>query len=235
MITTEAFLLDLDGVIVHSTPVHNRAWEIYLERHGIPPERVEGRMHGLRNDDIVRDFFGADLSPDSIHAHGAAKEKIYRELMRPRLDAQLVPGIRRFLHRYQALPKAVASNAEPANIDFVLNESGLMPFFRHVVDGHEVENPKPAPDIYLRAAELLGVEPSRCIVFEDSIPGVMAGVAAGMRVVGVTTTLSRLPEVALHISSFDDPHLEEWLATQGIVMPALLHQTRESDSQPSVS
>lgn len=216
MTTAEAFIFDLDGVIVHSTPLHNRAWEIYLERHGVSPERVQGRMHGLRNDEIVRDFFGRHLAPDAIHAHGAAKEEIYRQLMRPQLDLHIIGGVRDFLDRYRAVPKAVASNAEPANIDFVLGESGLAPYFLHVVDGHDVVHPKPAPDIYLKAAHLLGVPAERCIVFEDSIPGVQAGLAAGMRVVGVTSTLPEIAGVQLHIDTFDDPQLEAWLNTQGL-------------------
>jgi beta-phosphoglucomutase len=214
--TAEALIFDLDGVIVHSTPLHNRAWEIYLERHGVSPERVQGRMHGLRNDEIVRDFFGTDLTADLIHAHGAAKEEVYRELMRPNLEVHIVDGVRGFLDRYRTVPKAVASNAEPANIEFVLGDAGLAPYFLHVVDGHDVVHPKPAPDIYLKAAGLLGVPADRCIVFEDSVPGVQAAVAAGMRVVGVTTTLRQLSGVQLHIDTFDDPHLEAWLAAQGV-------------------
>lgn len=216
MSTAAAFIFDLDGVIVHSTPLHNRAWEIYLERQGVSPERVQGRMHGLRNDEIVRDFFGADLAAGVIHAHGAAKEEVYRQLMRPQLEVHIVDGVRGFLDRYRAVPKAVASNAEPANIDFVLGEAGLSSYFLHVVDGHDVVHPKPAPDIYLKAAALLGVPADRCIVFEDSVPGVQAAVAAGMRVVGVTTTLQKLSGVQLHIGTFDDPPLEAWLAAQGL-------------------
>lgn len=215
-----AFIFDLDGVIVHSTPLHNRAWEIYLSRHGVSPERVQRRMHGFRNDEIVRDFFGENLTAGLIHAHGAAKEEIYRELMRPVLDAHIVSGVRRFLDLYRAAPKAVASNAEPANIEFVLGGAGLASCFLHVVDGHGVVHPKPAPDIYLKAAHLLGVPASRCVVFEDSIPGVQAGLAAGMRVVGVTTTLAQLPGVQLHIDSFDDPRLGDWLDRQGLATPA---------------
>ncbi|MBL8293237.1 MAG: HAD family hydrolase, partial [Bryobacterales bacterium] len=94
--------------------------------------------------------------------------------------------------------------------------AGLSPYFLHVVDGHDVVHPKPAPDIYLKAAGLLGVPADRCIVFEDSVPGVQAAVAAGMRVVGVTTTLRQLSGVQLHIDTFDDPHLETWLAAQGV-------------------
>ncbi|MCC6585863.1 MAG: HAD-IA family hydrolase [Bryobacterales bacterium] len=215
MAIVEAFIFDLDGVIIHSTPLHNRAWEIYLERHSISPDRVQGRMHGLRNDDIVRDFFGEGLTPEAIHQHGADKEVIYRELMKPELETWIVPGVREFLKRHAAVPMAVASNAEPLNIEFVLTEAGLGGRFLHVVDGHDVVHPKPAPDIYLKAAGLLGVDPTRCVIFEDSIPGVQAGVAAGARVAGIQTTLAAIDGAEIMIKDFCDPALEEWLRLTG--------------------
>ena len=78
----------------------------------------------------------------------------------------------------------------------------------------EVERPKPFPDIYLKAAALLGKQPQDCIVFEDSPPGAEAGIAAGMRVVGVETTPTEFRDVALRIRDFTDPALEPWLRAQ---------------------
>ena len=108
----------------------------------------------------------------------------------------------------------MASNAEPANVAFLLAETGLAHFFRAVVDGSQVANPKPHPEIYLRAATLLGVRPVNAIVFEDSHTGVAAALAAGARVVGVRTTLADLPGASLSIADFNDPELEPWLARQ---------------------
>jgi beta-phosphoglucomutase len=204
----------MDGVIVHSTPVHNRAWEIYLAQHGIAPGEIENRMHGLRNDDIVRDYFGDDLDEEAVHRHGADKERLYRELMRPELERWVVPGVREFLEAHRGVAKAVASNAERPNLDFILDESGLRPHFQFVVDGHQAPRPKPFPDIYLAAAALLGTDPTNCIVFEDSLAGVQAAYEAGARVVGLTTTLATLPRVDLAVPDFRDPALMAWLAVQ---------------------
>jgi HAD superfamily hydrolase (TIGR01509 family) len=126
----------------------------------------------------------------------------------------LVPGVAAFLERQQDRPMAVGSNAEPANIDFVLDRAGLRHHFRALVDGHQVERPKPHPDIYLRAAALLGVPPDACIVFEDSPTGIAAGVAAGMRVVAVNTLgLPAFEGVDLVIDDFRSPALDRWLST----------------------
>jgi len=113
------------------------------------------------------------------------------------------------------LDLAVATNAEGANVDFVLDGAGLRSLFRVIVNGHEVTNPKPHPDVYLLVAEKLRVPPEDCIVFEDSHTGVAAGLAAGMRVIGVTTTHDNLPGVSLLIRDFDDPALESWLSHFG--------------------
>ena len=209
-------LFDLDGVIVHSTPLHTRAWELYLERFGVAPQRVRNRMLGLHNDDVVRDFLGEGLSREEIRRHGAAKEQLYRQLMSPRLHEFLVPGVQAFLQQHAHLPCALCSNAEQANIDFVLEGSRLRPYFQVVLNGNQAAKPKPAPDIYLEAACLLGVRIEHCVVFEDSAVGVEAAVASGARVVGIATTVSSLPGVELMVRDFADPALGEWLAATAL-------------------
>jgi beta-phosphoglucomutase len=209
-----AMLFDMDGVIVDSTAVHTEAWRQYLRNQGLGAADIGPRMLGKHNGDIVRDFFGADLNDEAVAAHGRAKERIYRALMAPELSQRLVPGVREFLHRYDRLPKAVASNAEPENVAFVLRGAGFEDCFRIVIDGHEVEKPKPDPEIYLTAAARLQVRPEACVVFEDSHTGVAAAKAAGMKVVGLTTTVSEFPDVDLTIRNFEDPELETWLRDQ---------------------
>ena len=205
------FIFDLDGVVVDSMPMHTEAWRVYLNGLGIEYGDIETRMHGRRNDEIVAEFIAADLTPEAILEHGAAKEQLYRDLMGPRLMARLVPGVVEFLTLRNGLPIGLASNAEPANIDFVLDAAGLRQWFQVIVDGHQVDRPKPFPDIYLRAAHLLGVTPSGCIVFEDSPAGVAAAREAGARVVGVETHPTDLQGVDLLIRDFQDPALKEWL------------------------
>ncbi len=208
-----AFLFDMDGVILDSNPLHRESWTEYNRRQGVETtEAMLQQMYGKRNDMIVRNYLGANLTDAEVFAHGAAKEKLYREMLGPRLGETLVRGLVSFLERHPGIPRAVATNAEAANLDFVLSAASLDRYFRVTVNGQQVANPKPHPDVYLRAAELLGVPPADCVVFEDSHGGVAAGLAAGMRVIGVTTTYSVLPGVSLLIRDFDDPALEVWLA-----------------------
>jgi HAD superfamily hydrolase (TIGR01509 family) len=203
----------MDGVIIHSNPVHCEAWVQYNRRFGIETdEAMLQRMLGRRNDQIVRDFFGGHVALEEVRAHGAAKEALYREIIGTRVREALVPGVLEFLARHQDIPIGLATNAEPANVEFLFERAGLRPFFRVVVDGHQVANPKPHPDVYVKAAELLGAAAVDCVVFEDSHSGIQAARAAGMRVVGIRTTHAELPGVDLAIDDFRSPVLEPWLA-----------------------
>jgi HAD superfamily hydrolase (TIGR01509 family) len=205
----------MDRVIVDSNPVHRTAWAIYNRRFGIETnDAMQQRMYGKRNDEIVRDFLGPHLTSAEVCAHGAAKERIYRELMAGSLDQALVPGVREFLERYAGAPFALATNAEPENVDFVLDTTGLRRYFHVVIDGNQVRMPKPDPEIYLQAAGRLRTPPPDCIVFEDSLPGLAAARTAGMRTVGVTTTHAILPEADLAIDNFQSTELDKWLLRQ---------------------
>jgi beta-phosphoglucomutase len=212
-----ALVFDMDGVIVDSNPLHREAWEVFNRRYGLETtETMHESMYGKRNDDIVRGFYGTQLAHDEVIARGAAKEAVYRDMAKSRLEEMLVPGLREFLEEYRGAPMGVASNGEPANVELVLDNAGLRRYFQAVVDGHQVVNPKPDPEIYLRVADILRVAPANCVVFEDSHAGVQAGLAAGMRVVGILTTHGYLPGTALTIDNFHSGDLRQWLASERV-------------------
>ncbi len=213
-----AFIFDLDGVLVHSMPLHTLAWEEYLAGLGIKVDDLEARMHGKRNAELVNDLISSDLAEDVVFEHGAAKEELWRQMvLRNGVDRYRIPGLIEFLQRCRSVPMAIASNAEPQNIDFVLDRYGLRKFFLTAVNGMEVSRPKPFPDVYLEAARRLSTEPDNCIVFEDSPTGVQAGLAAGMRVVGLETTSKNLEGTVLQVEDFRDPKLVEWLEHAGVI------------------
>ena len=210
-----ALVFDVDGVIVDSNVLHTETWDQYVRRYGRTlPEGFGRNIFGRHNRDIVRDLFGPGLTPEEIDRHGAAKEALYRERMKPLLKEHLVPGVVEFIERHAGWPLAVASNAEAANVNLVLEHSGLRRFFRAALDASQVSRPKPDPEIYLRAAELLGVTPADCVIFEDSFSGVAAAHAAGARIVGLQTTHLDLPGADLLIRDFLAPELDAWLEAQ---------------------
>jgi beta-phosphoglucomutase len=210
-----ALIFDMDGVIVDSNPVHREAWVAFNRRYGLEttPAMLE-RMYGKRNDEIIRDYFGDGIGAREVAARSRAKEALYREMAGSRIEQMLVPGLRPFLDRYRAAPMAVASNAEPENVAFVLDRAGLRPYFRVVVDGRQVVNPKPHPDVYLLTADLLQVAPANCIVIEDSPTGVAAAKAAGMKVIGLYTTYVNLQATDFSADNFKSAALASWLGEQ---------------------
>ena len=202
----------MDGVIIDSTALHTQVWAVYLERLGMNAINLEERMLGKHNAALVRDLFADHaLTPEQVAEHGARKEALYREMVRPVFNTKLVPGVIDFIKDNAGQPMAIGTNAEPANVELTLDLAGIRDCFRAIVDGDQVTHPKPHPEIYLKAAQLLGAEPRNCIVFEDSLTGIAAGKAAGMRVVGLTTTMAVLADVDLAIPNFLDPALETWL------------------------
>jgi len=202
----------MDGVIVDSFAMHTHAWEVYLDRHGVKAEALGSRILGKHNDELVRDLFAREsLTDDLIREHGLRKEALYREMISPVLEQRLVPGVRDFILRHSGQALGIATNAEPANVDFILKSTGLSNHFRAIANGHDVSRPKPFPDIYLRVAGMLGYAPVDCVVFEDSMTGVQAALAAGTKVVGVSTTEPAFTGVDLTIRDFRDPRLAPWL------------------------
>lgn len=209
----------MDGVLINSTSLHTLAWERYLESLNISAAGLMQRMLGKRNDQIVRDLFGHDLPQAEVDRHGADKERLYRELMMPVFHQHVVPGVAGFIKQAAAagIPLALGTNAEPLNVDFVLRHAGLDVYFQAIVDGHQVSRPKPDPEVYLEAAQRLGVPPADCIVFEDSPGGMAAARAAGTRLVALLTTLDEAPDADIAVPDFTSPLLSQWLSGQSPV------------------
>lgn len=207
-------IFDLDGVVLHSNPIHEVAWKEYLDRHDVEMSpRFAEQMYGKRNDQILSELFPG-IAPEAITQHSQAKEALFRELIAPEFEERLTTGLREFLAANAERPIGLGTNAEQANADFALETAGIRNYFRSEVNGWMVANPKPAPDVYLRVADELGLSPRNCIIFEDSRSGVSAGLAAGARVVGVTSTHKHFPRLDLSIRHFAEPALAAWISRQ---------------------
>ena len=185
----QAVIFDMDGVIVDSEPHHERAFLEVMRALGY------AGVHGLRFSEYVGrsdqqlwvDFIAKNKPKQAVQELAAMKRAYMLELIRgeQRLFAGL-PGLIEKLARRYAM--ALASGSERAIVEEVLRLGNLGRFFAAVVTDTEVPHGKPAPDIFLRAAQLLGVAPENCCVIEDSRPGVAAGLAAGMQVIAITNT-----------------------------------------------
>lgn len=207
----QAFVFDMDGVILDSMPYHLQAWEQYLASLGLDAADLNRKMHGKHNNELLQDLLGPNADPATIARMSDEKEALYRKLIKPYLKNTLIPGLLPLLERFPKMPKAVASNANKANVEFVLEEADLRRHFRFALNGEDVERGKPDPEIYEKAAKLLNVEPYNCIVFEDSQTGIDAALAAGMNVVAMNTHRATLKGAMREADNFLDRHLQAWL------------------------
>lgn len=185
-----AVLWDMDGTLVDSGEYHFLAWREALAAEGIDLSRQRFvQSFGQRNDEILRDHFGADLPDAEIVRIGGAKEVRYRDLVQTN-GIEPLPGVRAWLSRLASggWRQAIASSAPRQNIETVLAVLDLTALFDATACAEDVQRGKPDPQIYLVAASRLNVETERCVVVEDAPAGVEAARRAEMRVVGVRFT-----------------------------------------------
>ena len=190
MKTKWAAIFDWDGVILDSSKHHEQSWErLAKEEDKILPPGHFLRGFGRRNVEIMRDLLHWSDDLREIQRLSLRKEELYREVVQD-WGIQALPGVRTWLERLSEaqIPCAIGSSTEQKNVRLGLRLLGLETFFQAAVTAEHVQKGKPAPDVFLLAAEKVGLDPSRCVVFEDAPSGVAAARAAGMRVVGVTTT-----------------------------------------------
>jgi beta-phosphoglucomutase family hydrolase len=185
----KAIIFDMDGVIVDSEPRHAQAFldvfrEMgYADRHGVHFPDYYGRSDLT----LWVDFIAKHRPPQPLEELAARKQVRFLELIRA--EEPLFDGLPELVEKLAArYPLAVASGSQHPVIDAVLAMRQLRRFFAAVVSSTDVKHGKPAPDIFLHAAELLGVPPAECCVVEDSTAGVEAGLAAGMQVIAITNT-----------------------------------------------
>ncbi|MFD2572999.1 HAD family hydrolase [Spirosoma soli] len=190
---TFACLFDMDGVLVDNIDFHVNAWLQFAQHHNRPLTKAQYLEHinGHVSADAMAYVFQREISPGELIVLTEEKEAIYRELYRPHL--QPAPGLLTFLSDLKAahVPLAVGTSAPISNVYFTLDGLPLRPYFDAVVDASMVKHGKPDPEIYLRAAERVGVAPALCVVFEDAFAGIEAGLRAGMNVIAVATTHTR--------------------------------------------
>lgn len=185
-----AAIFDMDGVLVDSNPFHIRKWMDLLRECNIPfrPEDLPEQILGVRNDDAFRHFFGPQLTKEEIQQFSERLEERFRAAFGP--HARPLPGVMSLMRQLEAagVPMALASSAIRPNIEFIVDSLGLRSFFRVLVSGDDVRLPKPHPEIYLKTAKELGVPPAGSVGFEDSLPGLRAVKAAGMKSVAIAST-----------------------------------------------
>jgi beta-phosphoglucomutase len=180
-------LWDLDGTLADSSEFHWQAWREAMAAAGVPIMREQFlASFGQRNDAILSRWLGASATPERIRQIGDAKEARYRELIAA-AGLQPLPGAAEWVRRLHAegWRQAIASSAPRLNVETMVAVLGFGDYIDAVVGAEDVQRGKPDPEVFLTAAERIGVPANRCIVVEDAAAGIEAARRGGMRSIGV--------------------------------------------------
>lgn len=202
-----AVLFDMDGVLVHSNPYHKQAFKVFLEKHNTSLTDQELKeLYGRTNAEIFPYIFKNKYTQEKGEKWADEKEAIFRDLYRNNIRP--LKGLPEFLEalKQENIRTAVGTSAPKENLDFIIDSLSIRHYFDAFLHSADVTKGKPNPEIYLKAASRLEADPASCVVFEDSLSGLMAGLNAGMKVVAVATTHSAEEFSGAHlvISNFDD-------------------------------
>ncbi|MCL3779876.1 beta-phosphoglucomutase [Prolixibacteraceae bacterium JC049] len=207
----KACLFDLDGVVVDTAKYHYVAWKElanelgfeFTEEHN---ERLKGvsRMTSL---DILLEIGGVELSDAEKEAMAQKKNDHYVSLISKMTPDEILPGVEAFFQTIKEAGLKIALGSASKNAPTILKQINMEHYFDAIVDGNSITNAKPDPEVFLRGAELVGVDPSECVVFEDAQAGVEAAKAGGMFCIGVGEE-SVLKQADFVIATFNEMSLE---------------------------
>ena len=186
----QAYIFDCDGTLVDSMPLHYIAWVEALKRHDAPFEFTEEVFYahaGIKEQDVVKILnakHGTNIDPVSV-------DELKMEIFRARIpEVQAVRPVAEFAKSLHGrFPMAVASGSEEPTVRGCLEATGLLHLFETIITPKLVKQGKPAPDMFLLAAEQMGIAPSECLVLEDGNSGLEAAKAAGMQAIFIPRTM----------------------------------------------
>jgi beta-phosphoglucomutase len=185
----KGFLFDLDGVIVDTAVFHFQAWRRLAQKLGGDfTEEQNEQLKGVSRVDSLKKIIkwtDATVSDEEFQSLMVEKNEWYLELVQGLGPQDALPGALNFLQTAYDQGIKIALGSASKNAPMILEKLGITPLFTAIIDGNNVVNGKPHPEVFLKGAEALGLEPSECVVFEDSIAGVQAAKTGGMSSVGI--------------------------------------------------
>jgi beta-phosphoglucomutase len=181
----EAIVFDLDGVICFTDVYHYRGWKSVADELGIPfDETVNNRLRGVSRMEsleiILEPYEGEPLSDDRKVELATIKNDRYRVMLGELSPQDLDPAVRTTLDDLRGRGLKLAIGSSSKNAKYILQRIGLGDYFDAISDGTNISRSKPDPEVFLKAAEYLGIDPAKCVVVEDAVAGIDAAHAAGM-------------------------------------------------------
>jgi beta-phosphoglucomutase len=186
---TGACIFDLDGVLVDTAKYHFKAWKRLTDMLGIDftendNERLKGvsRMASL---EIILEIGNMQLDERKKLEYATLKNNWYIEYISKMTPSEILPGCIRFITELKKEKILIAIGSASKNTPMILERVGIQGMFDAVADGNNITKAKPDPEVFLKAAEMIGIRPEECVVFEDAVAGVQAALNAGMMCIGI--------------------------------------------------
>jgi beta-phosphoglucomutase-like phosphatase (HAD superfamily) len=187
-----AVIFDMNGVIINDERFHQQSWRVLIDRYPdkfkLPTEEeFKHNVFGRSERATLQYLLGLDVSQAELESFSEERVAIVKELFNPPVIAD---GLGELMIKFkrQNLPIGVATGSRPNYADHILDRLDIRQHIGCMVTADDIKKSKPDPEIYLKTAELLGVPPKECLVFEDTISGIRAGQAAGMHVIAIAST-----------------------------------------------
>lgn len=205
----KACIFDLDGVIVDTVPAHFVAWQSIADELGIPfSEDDNEHLKGVsRTDSMKRILAMGDMvkSEEEILELTTRKNNIYVEIISKMTREDILPGVVDFIDLLVQHGISIAIGSSSKNTPTILSAVGLSDTFPTIVDGNQVKNSKPDPEVFLKGAAQMGQKPEECVVFEDAISGVEAAINGNFKCIGVgdSTVLGKAHKVVPNLKDID--------------------------------
>ncbi len=202
-----AIILDLDGVICDTAHFHFLAWHRLAAEYGYELTQTDNeQLKGVSRADSLTFILGLankTLSTEQFNEDLRRKNEWYLDLVKDMGPLDVLPGVPSFFAEVAARKIPLALGSASKNANMVLTRVGLIQAFDAIVDASQVSQGKPHPETFIKAAELLGIAPENCLVFEDSAAGVQAAVSGGMKAVGIGSA-EDLPGAASHLANLGE-------------------------------
>lgn len=208
----KACIFDLDGVIVDTAIYHFKSWKRLADELGInftlhDNERLKG-VSRVRSLEIILELGNVTKTEAEQKELASRKNDWYTEMISKMKPDEVLPGAKDFLQTVKNAGIKTALGSASKNAGIILDKTGLTPFFDAIIDGNHVSKAKPDPEVFLKGAESVQVDPKFCVVFEDAIAGVEAAIAGGMKVVGIGSP-DILGKANLVVSGLNEMNLEK--------------------------
>ena len=187
----KGIIFDMDGTIVDSLPYHYEAWKIFFNENKV--ENFSEKLNEYKGGgtlDLMRTVYGNQYSKKELKKMSEDKEKIFRKIYKGEIKQIL--GFKKFLDELKSkdIMVGLASNAIRKNVSMIINELEIYDYFDSIICGNEVINGKPNPEMFNETIDRFNINKDECLIFEDSLEGVLAAKNSGVKVIGITSSSS---------------------------------------------